>query len=152
MLVVVTLVNFSFYYLFKPEDVILNQFFSLVLPGAGRDFTAENPLTYLFYHTFGDALSVIMVFLGLCLLLHWLAFPEKEVLYRFILIPFLFFETLQLIMPGNFMVVDIIIYIVFYELGIRLVSRLDNETYHSLITHLLRRMKRYHEDSGGIKT
>ncbi len=127
VLSVITLINFWFYIAFKPSDVILNRLFSLVLDHAGRDFTPDNSFEYVFYNSFGDFLAVIMMLIGLSILMRLIRFTPRIYLYRLTLLVFLLFETLQLWMPGNFKIVDLIAYLFAYYLGMKFIAWLDHK-------------------------
>lgn len=115
---IITAVNFWFYITFKPEAVLINQFFAILLGEAGADYEPVSAISYVFYHAFGDALAVLMMMLFIALLLKILKMEASIWFFRLILLMFLFFETLQIVLPGNFKWVDMAAYVLFYQIGL----------------------------------
>lgn len=137
LLVAITVVNFFFYAFFKPEEVFLNQFFAWVFGSAGRDFDPSNVFEYVFYHAFGDAMAVLMMMLFIALLLRLIKMEPSIWFFRLILIMFLVFETLQIVMPGNFKWVDMAAYIVFYIIGLKLAEWVLEKRLYVSLTRIL---------------
>ena len=136
-LALISLVNFTFYVMFKPEDVIINRVFAMILGDAGTDFTPVTMFGYLFYHAFGDAFAVLMMMLFIALFMKGLGMEANIWYYRLILALFLVFETLQLWMPGNFKWVDMAAYIIFYHIGLRMVEWIIEKRLRVPFTHIL---------------
>ena len=125
VLIGITLLNFWFYATFKPSDVLLNRVFAYILENPGSDIRPSEGFAYVFYHSFGDFLAVVMMLIIVSLMMRVLKFEPLKWLYRFTLIMFLVFETMQLFMPGNFKWVDIIMYVFAYFIGMRFIAWLD---------------------------
>lgn len=126
-LVFITALNFWFYSAFKPHEVILNRLFSVILENPGSDFTPETFPEYVFYNSFGDFLAVFMMLIVLSLIMRLVSFEPPMWLYRFTLLMFLAFETMQLIMPGNFKWVDMVSYVLAYFMAMPLIAWLDEK-------------------------
>ncbi|MFP4078833.1 MAG: hypothetical protein ACLFUQ_06795 [Candidatus Izemoplasmataceae bacterium] len=137
VLVSITVANFFFYAFFKPEEVLLNQLFAWVFGSAGRDFEPSNVFEYVFHHAFGDAMAVLMMMLFIALLLRLIRMEASIWMFRLILVTFLVFETLQIVLPGNFKWVDMAAYIVFYFIGLRLAEWVLEKRLHVSLTRIL---------------
>jgi uncharacterized membrane protein len=136
-LALVTSVNFWFYITFKPEDVLINRFFAIILGEAGAEYEPVNVISYVFYHAFGDALAVIMMMLFIALLMKLIKMEASIWYFRLILLMFLIFETLQIVMPGNFKWVDMAAYVLFYQIGLFMVEWVLEEELRVPFTRFL---------------
>ncbi len=147
ILIVLSLAALVFYGLFKPSDVILNRLFMRVITITPIMTEHNNIIIDTFIQTFGDFISVIMIFMMLLIVIHIVRFPlhEARQLFQWIIVPFVLFESLQLIGIGNFYIRDLIAYMLGYQLSYIILNRVERTTFKSLFdsafVYLVRRRK-----------
>ncbi len=129
-----SIVSVVFYGLFKPSDVILNLLITRFITITPIMTEHNNVFIDTFIQTFGDFLSVMMLFMILAIVIHSLKFPLQESvqLFQLIIIPFILFECLQLLGIGNFYIRDLFAYALGYQLGFVMVNRIENTTFKSM--------------------
>lgn len=134
ILIVLSITALLFYSLFKPSDVILNRLLSHVISISPIMTEHNNIIVDTFIQTFGDFISVIMTSMMLIIIIHVLSFPlhEAKQLFRWIIVPFILFECLQIIGFGNFYIRDLFAYALGYQLSFIIINRVEQTAFKSL--------------------